>query len=72
MSRAPLTDHPRFAEVTRLAIACLADEISDAELARLNEILDGDTRARDIYLAVINDSQTLHTWAADRGQGASA
>ena len=59
-----------FNEVARLASACLADEASADELARLNQLLETQPEARQIFLQFVHDSQSLRTWASQGGAAA--
>jgi hypothetical protein len=66
--------HPsgRFDETVRLASACLTEDISPAEMARLNQLLETDPESRGIFVQFMHDSQTLRTWASRTAHAAPA
>lgn len=60
----PNADEQMIDALMQLAAACHAQELTDAEAKQLNGLLEESETARQIFLQLATDTQSLRAWAA--------
>jgi ferric-dicitrate binding protein FerR (iron transport regulator) len=67
----PSADEQMIDALTQLAAACHAQELTDAEAQQLNGLLEESETARQVFLQLATDTQSLRAWAAAQGKHSS-